>query len=530
MTFTQTYQKRIAALVMVVAMGFGFFSTLSLQIAHAEFATQDAVYELATYQTEEGLRSLLIALITQLLLEIQKRQATMLNTVVPGEAVADTAPDVVPEEAVIDPDSEDQLIPSETEAEPEQAANTQPAVASVKLVNTDTSARGSQGTFILELDVTAVEGDVFVPDAIERATKANQDYLATNPNVGFWYGIDNRTNPRSHAGIFTTTIDTTATKNGTTYVVEEGTTERFTLQVDYQPDQTGKYRITLMALTFNTDTVTELKPAWDYRTAHLEITRSELALDLTYETGQLAPAGSGVTVTAPRRDAATIATDTVRDGMYAARFELRDDDTMVDGGTRSESHAVDCRACRYEAGDTTFYGFSIFIPEGWVNDGVYSDFLYQWHSAPDRALGESGKNPNMALAMKRNDFVLRITHDDARVSTADSVTKEQVTLVSDVEAGWHDFVFKVDWSYQEDGAVTAWHKMSDTISYDTVLDKDGANMHNDQFAGFVKWGIYKPSWNGNETTSESSRFVYHDNIRIGDSLRAVSKGALMESW
>ncbi|HMA77528.1 MAG TPA: polysaccharide lyase, partial [Candidatus Paceibacterota bacterium] len=465
MTLLATYQKRIAVFVMVIAMSFGFFLNAQAANSSPQLTVQKHSFDFAYYQTDAGFRALLLALITELKQEIERRQATSLGMPQSEEMLQDK--DGVSTESVI-AEPNDESTGVDTAEDNNTAVAEGDGTASVTLVSTETNIKGPEGVFVLEVDVTAVDGAVRIPNDIDRATKANQDYLATDSDVGFWYGIYNGTNPRSHFGTFTASVDTTAASDKGDFVVPEGETEKFTIQLNYAPEQAGEYRITLMALIYNTDEVLELTPAWNFRTEFLEIKRGELGLDLNYEEGELAPAGSGVTVTAPGSDAAKVVKDVVRAGEFAARYALTKDDEMVDGGTRSESHAINCKACRYTSGDTSHYAFSVYIPEGWVNDGVYSDFVFQWHSAPDYALGESGKNPNIALAMKRNDFVLRITHDDSQVSTADSVTKEQVTVISDVESGWHDFVFKIDWSYENDGLLQVWHKLATDTGYQSM--------------------------------------------------------------
>jgi hypothetical protein len=40
-------------------------------------------------------------------------------------------------------------------------------------------------------------------------------------------------------------------------------------------------------------------------------------------------------------------------------------------------------------------------------------------------------------------------------------------------------------------------------------------MRNDSTDGFIKWGIYKPSWKYGPTSVESRQF-WHDNVRVGD--------------
>ena len=192
------------------------------------------------------------------------------------------------------------------------------------------------------------------------------------------------------------------------------------------------------------------------------------------------------------------------------------------GGPRAETAVVGNGASRYAAGQARFYGFRVLIPAGWVNDGINEDIVFQWHNIPDT--GEASKSPNLFLAVKRNELVLRITSDAQRISTATSPVKSQILLVGNLDLAhsiWHDFVFEVTWSYQAGaGRVRVWHKTSTQASYALVANRAGPNMHNDVQKGYVKWGIYKPSWR-NGVTAVNRREVRHDNIRVGRSFTAV---------
>ncbi len=211
-----------------------------------------------------------------------------------------------------------------------------------------------------------------------------------------------------------------------------------------------------------------------------------------------------------------------RIGDRGIRSELRYGDEEAYGGPRAETAVVGASTSRYAAGGDFFYGFSVYVPAGWVDDGGVEDIMFQWHNIPDS--GEPPKSPNMFLGIKRDELILRITSDATEISTADSPLKEQALLVDGLDyttGTWHDFVFHVVWSYQGfDGLIEAWHKQADETGYRKVLEKVGPNMHNDDLAGYVKWGIYKPAWR-NGPTAPSVRVVGHDEIRVGTSFGAV---------
>ena len=212
-------------------------------------------------------------------------------------------------------------------------------------------------------------------------------------------------------------------------------------------------------------------------------------------------------------------------GAKGVRSELRYGDDEAFGGPRAETAVVGGTASRYAAGDSFFYGFSVHVPAGWVDDGAIEDILFQWKNISDD--GEPNKSPDIFLGIKRDEFVLRITSDAQEISTADSPLKEQELLVDGLdttEATWHDFVFHITWAYEGTGGlIEVWHKRADEAGYRKVLAKTGPNMHNDQLAGYLKWGIYKPSWRTGPT-APSVRVVMHDEIRAGSSFGAVEPG------
>lgn len=73
MTSLEANRKRIAALVLVVAMGFGFFTSFSVPTASAQISLPDNMETMS----ERELRTTLIMLIMQLLMQLQEQSAGM---------------------------------------------------------------------------------------------------------------------------------------------------------------------------------------------------------------------------------------------------------------------------------------------------------------------------------------------------------------------------------------------------------------------------------------------------------------------
>lgn len=267
-------------------------------------------------------------------------------------------------------------------------------------------------------------------------------------------------------------------------------------------------------------------PAVPDQVACIEPQGGALALEFTYDAPPDVTGGT-IELQGSETWSLTQPTGSGRVGERGVRSELRYGDPEAYGGPRAETAVVGNSASRYAAGDSFYYGFSVHVPAGWVDDGGVEDIMFQWHNIPDSDAGEASKSPNLFLGIKNDQFILRITSDANPVSTADSPLKEQALLLGDLDytqGTWHDFVFHVVWSYEgQDGLIEAWHKRADQTGYRKVLEKIGPNMHNDLLKGYVKWGIYKPQWRTGPT-APSVRIDMHDEIRVGQSFGAVEPG------
>lgn len=164
-------------------------------------------------------------------------------------------------------------------------------------------------------------------------------------------------------------------------------------------------------------------------------------------------------------------------------------------------------------------GFSIYILSSFEDDGSNIDIVYQWKAIPDSGCStENG--PHMVVGIKYDKFVLRTNSDSNSCSSDSTLVEDQDDLGNIVKGRWNDFVVKIDWDYDQSGHVQIWRKTNTQGSYTTVLDRWGPNMRNDSIDGYVKWGIYKPSWNWHDgmpgATSVFDRQLWHDNVRVED--------------
>lgn len=195
----------------------------------------------------------------------------------------------------------------------------------------------------------------------------------------------------------------------------------------------------------------------------------------------------------------TIVSDTVRAGNHAVRFELRASDTEVFNGTRAENDLLSDTVSHFIEGSSRFYGMSVFIPEGWVNDGPAEDILFQWKL--------TGTGPHAFLGIKREEFILRFNSDDS---------SGQQSIAPIAFGEWNDIVLEADWTTTDRGAFTISHKPAEDTLYTTVVVDSIATLYTmvEGSTSYLKWGLYCPKWNADKTTAASQRVVYFDEVRI----------------
>jgi Putative peptidoglycan binding domain len=133
--------------------------------------------------------------------------------------------------------------------------------------NTDGTTADDEGIFKIEFDVTAFENDLYIDDTATRGT------VESNTGLNFLMTIGGTA---TTAGTAVATVDSDAQLDGGRYLVEEGSTESFTLTVEFDPNVTGSYKLQLYSVNFNdtnadADTQQRALPVEDYETGSLTI-------------------------------------------------------------------------------------------------------------------------------------------------------------------------------------------------------------------------------------------------------------------
>lgn len=207
----------------------------------------------------------------------------------------------------------------------------------------------------------------------------------------------------------------------------------------------------------------------------------------------------------PDDDAASIVTDPVADGEFAARFEVSSDDRRITGGLRSEVSELWHKA---PFGREMWYRFSTFIPAD-IPTPTYRCVIAQWHAWPDLLRGEAWRSPVIAIEYRLDQMMIRICHNAERVQKDNSqASNNKTVLYRSPEHGkrdvWHQFVARVVFDPFSSGELTVW------IDGDQVVDYHGPLAYNDRKGPWFKMGIYRDA-------GPSPFVIYHDDYRRGRS-------------
>jgi hypothetical protein len=198
-----------------------------------------------------------------------------------------------------------------------------------------------------------------------------------------------------------------------------------------------------------------------------------------------------------------IASNPVRRGRHAARFELRAGDDTGDG-VRAEVKEMYCAPL----GRDIWYSFSTFIP---------SDFpivdtpavITQWHASEDPGEKAAARSPVLAHRYANGDLVIDIRFCSQRTQRANDGTRRILFEQKNFSKGaWHDFLYRIRWSYLSDGLVDCWLDGIQIINY------KGSIGYNDGKGPYFKFGLYHHG-------GIKPFVIYHDEYRRGFSRNDV---------
>ena len=185
-----------------------------------------------------------------------------------------------------------------------------------------------------------------------------------------------------------------------------------------------------------------------------------------------------------------VVSDVTYQGQYAARFELKPDDPIASGGTRSE---ILFNGVGELSGDM-WYGVAMYFPVGgWPEDSA-SDTLMQWWQT-------SSSSQSMTFRTRDNELYFQIRDESGQTRA--------ILCGPVVEGEWVEWIIHIKHSTGSDGLVEVWRNGTKQGQY------AGMNTYPSYGLPELKLGVYKASWN-NGTTNADARIVYYDEIRIAD--------------
>jgi hypothetical protein len=139
--------------------------------------------------------------------------------------------------------------------------------------------------------------------------------------------------------------------------------------------------------------------------------------------------------------------------------------------TRAEFDTMTLASTKYGEGDSRIYRTTIRLHDGWYWDD---------RSAIFTQFKRMSSGPDMFLAVKRHDIVLRIG------------SSYQATIVPNLATNkWVEVVMAVKWSASSSGKISAFYRYADEKNYHQIPDILGANLLAPANNTYVKFGIYK---------------------------------------
>lgn len=185
-------------------------------------------------------------------------------------------------------------------------------------------------------------------------------------------------------------------------------------------------------------------------------------------------------------------------------------------------------------GGEYWYGMRIYLQPDWEADRR-GEIIAQFHAVPDG--GEhAGRNPPVALQIAQESdgmghLQLRVRGDDRPVvpgrgssygeNRYQHSTEHDLGPVEAYLGRWTEWAWHVKWNYDGNGFLQLYR------DGELVVDRGGPNAFNDAVGGpYLKFGVYKPSWERAIDTGADTRLVLFDDVRIADasgSLASVTR-------
>ncbi len=133
-----------------------------------------------------------------------------------------------------------------------------------------------------------------------------------------------------------------------------------------------------------------------------------------------------------------------------------------------------------------WYGFSMYIPEGWVVDGIFENYA-QWRVGGDDPAAKKA-NPTLTFgAVSNTSGLMRIVN---RTEPNGGIKSLKNIPIDDLRGKWTDWVVRVKWSHGSDGYLQIWQNGEQIVDDRGANSPDFGNGH----APLGRIGLYKASW------------------------------------
>jgi hypothetical protein len=229
--------------------------------------------------------------------------------------------------------------------------------------------------------------------------------------------------------------------------------------------------------------------------ASIQTARADALWRGDYETGNFS---QWTTLQGPRHNA-TIVTDLVRQGRYAARFRVGPDDKLSgSSGERSEVYA----STGESAGTESWWGWSTYFGDDFnPTPNSFWNIFTQWHNS-----GTTGQaNVHFEVDTTVTPWQIQLRS----FGGLENQNERRFRLFELRRNRWFDFVFHVRWASDNTGFLELW------VDGQLVLPRTFTPTLYAGQSVYLKQGFYR-------APSNVTSVLYHDRMRRGDSYAAVA--------
>ena len=205
--------------------------------------------------------------------------------------------------------------------------------------------------------------------------------------------------------------------------------------------------------------------------------------------------------------------------MYAIQFQISPKDKKISEGVRAELRDMH----ESHNGDVDWYRFSTLLPREFPLQSPHRLVLSQWHER----IHEGGKSlrPPLSHRLWNGRFVVTLWNADRIAERGMEGDGEILFELPQLELGrFYEFVYKIRWSGDDDGEITAWVRTCPVIDFtcpgslwSNVINYDGQTGYPDSQieSYYFKLGLYTV------TDFAETMTAYHRDYQRGTSAAEI---------